>query len=73
MIRKDLHGYMVTEAVKEVEQTIALVRLEQIPQDVEFITGSGIICDTVMKTLEEYELSPHRQMGNSGVICCLIE
>lgn len=74
MISKDLHGYTSPEAIREVDQTIAQVRLKQTPQEVEFITGSGIISDTVKRVLAlDYKLTPRQKLGNSGVIVVYVE
>jgi hypothetical protein len=73
MITRDLHGYIRSEAIRGVNHVVSHIRMRGIPEDAEFITGSGPISDTVMETLTAYGLSPHRKMGNSGVICCFVE
>jgi hypothetical protein len=73
MITRDLHGYIRSEAIHEVNYVVSHVRMKGTPEDAEFITGSGPISDTVMETLTYYGLFPHRKMGNSGVICCFVE
>ena len=74
MIRKDFHGYTVPEAGREVDSVVAHIRQNNIPQEVEFITGSGIIKDAVMDILTlDYRLDPSCRMGNSGVIVVYVE
>jgi len=43
------------------------------PQDIEFITGHGVIRNELVKLLQSYGLTPRTKLGNTGVIVCIIE
>ncbi len=73
MITRDFHGYSLAHALHELEATIALIRCEGRPQDVEFITGRGIIRDRIIIQLKEYDIQPSLKLGNSGVVKAYID
>lgn len=74
MLRKDLHGYTKEQAIRKVDEIVSLIRMTKSDNiRIEFITGSGIIRETVINTLRGYDLDPHLQWGNQGVVVCLVE
>jgi hypothetical protein len=73
MVRKDFHGYKLEDAVREVEQLIGEIRIANTPQHAKFITGHGIIKDTLIQLLHTYNLNPAEDWTNAGVITVAIE
>lgn len=74
MIKRDYHGFTVESALADLSYTISLVRQNRKIEDAEFITGHGIIAERIMNALRyTYKLTPSIQIGNSGVIICIIE
>ena len=56
------------EAVREVELLIGRCRVDDVPQQAQFITGNGEIKKAVLRILDDYGLSGEEQWGNPGVI-----
>lgn len=73
VIKKDFHGYYLDDALQEVELIIGKVRSQQKTEEVEFITGHGVIRKEIVKLLCEYGLEEHQDIGNSGIIIATIE
>lgn len=70
----DLHGFTVPEAERLIDSTVAEIRQNNTPQEVEFITGSGIIKDAVKRILTlDYRLNPRGKLSNSGIVIVYIE
>jgi len=73
MIKKDYHGYILKDALHDVELIIGEIRNKNISDEAEFITGHGIIKKELTNLLRDYNLDPRIQLGNSGVIVVHIE
>jgi hypothetical protein len=73
MIRKDYHGFKLSEALRDLEQTVGYVRMKAKAEDAEIITGFGEIRSEVFSRLQEYGLNPSWKLGNNGTIVCVIE
>lgn len=67
MIRKDYHGWLVEDAVRDVEMEIGRARMGE-STAAEFVTGNGAIKKAVIRILDDYGLTGRDQMGNSGVV-----
>jgi len=73
MIKRDFHGYLLSDALLETQLIIGRVRNNGIPETAEFITGNGRIKIEVFETLKDHGLSPTVKLGNSGGIVVNIE
>ena len=73
MIKRDFHGYLLDDAIHEVEMIIGDIRNSGRTESVELITGHGKIQIAVMELLNDYQISCNIQLGNSGVIVATIE
>lgn len=73
MIKRDYHGFTLEQAMINAHDVVGLARAQRNPVDAEFITGHGIIRDELIKLLQSYGLTPSAQLGNTGVIICIIE
>ncbi len=73
MITKDYHGYTLNDALMDLSFLISTIRMKRDRKEVKLITGHGIIQTEVMNELRNYGLQPTIQLGNSGVILCMIE
>jgi len=78
-IHRDYHGFLLQEAMKDAEDIIYDVRArnlrlkKHVHEDVEIITGNGVIKEHLIALFERYGLKPSVKLGNSGVILCTIE
>lgn len=73
MIKRDYHGWLLTEAVQDVHSIVGDVRKNKKPMPAELITGNGVIKHVVMEILQSYKLVPNVRWGNPGVIDVVIE
>lgn len=73
MIKQDFHGISLLDAQIQLHKLIDKIRLKGIPEDVELIVGHGVIRNQFIDILKLYGLTPSIQLGNSGVIVCVIE
>lgn len=77
MIKRDYHGFTLEQAMANAHDVVGFCRAQALrnsrPVDAEFITGHGIIRDELLKLLQSYGLTPNVQLGNTGVIVCVIE
>jgi hypothetical protein len=73
MISRDYHHHRLDEALRDAESVVAGVRLTRRSEDAQFIVGHGIIRTELKALLERYGLSPKIQIGNTGVLLCIIE
>lgn len=73
MIKRDFHGWLLSDAVKEVHSIVGQVRKDRRPDAAEFITGNGVIKVAVLEILESYKLAPIVRWGNAGTIDVFIE
>lgn len=72
-IKKDFHGYSYNEASDEVHDIVAKIRGARKTENVELITGHGLIRDNIIFILRNYGLHPTIKLGNFGVIVCVVE
>ena len=72
MITRDFHGWTVEDSINEVHRIIGNVRMLGIEEQVEFITGHGIIQNAIMGELVLQGLNPSIQLSNSGVVTVVI-
>ena len=70
---KDYHGWTVEKALQDVDLIIGQVRNQGKSELYEFITGHGAIKPSLMVHLQEYGLISSTKLGNSGVVCVVIE
>jgi len=73
MIRKDFHGYLLSDAIQEVELIIGDIRNRGVTEQVEFITGHGKIQIAITELFNSYHISYNIQLGNSGVVVATID
>jgi len=73
MISRDFHGWTIEESLNEVHRIISNIRMLGTVEQVEFITGHGIIQNAVMDELKTQGLKPAIQLSNSGVVIVVIE
>ena len=73
MIKRDFHGWLLEDALMEIDVIVGDVRQQQSTQHAEFITGRGIIRQAILNLLEEYNLRPDLQWGNDGVVVVTIQ
>lgn len=77
MIRRDYHKFKLHEALCDAEDVINAFRMnrrhKESTEDAEFIVGHGVIRIHLIKLLESHGLSPTPQLGNDGVILCLLQ
>jgi hypothetical protein len=73
MIRRDFHGYLLDDAIHEVEMIIGDVRNRGMSEEVEFITGHGKIQIAIMELFNDYQISSNIQLSNTGVVVATIE
>jgi hypothetical protein len=73
MIVIDYHRFKLDDAMTHVEALISNYRINSTSEDVEFITGYGIIRTELITLLKSYGLDPKYKLGNQGTILCLIE
>ena len=73
-IKEDFHGWKLEEAKQAVEHIISSVRAEGGELvNAEFITGHGVIRDSLLELLKSYGLDANVSWANSGVINAIIE
>lgn len=73
MIKEDFHGYRLGDAIHEAELLISEIRDKRQSRYVQFITGHGIIRDSLIDLFEQYGLKAEISWNNSGMISVLIE
>ena len=73
MIKRDFHGYLLDDAIHEVEMIIGQVRSSGKTEEAEFITGHGKIQIAVLDLLNDYHINSSIQLGNTGVVVATIE
>lgn len=76
MIKIDYHGVTLEAALIKAHDTVGQYRaaaLRSGPQDIEFITGHGVIRHELVKLLQSYGLTPRTKLGNTGCVICTIE
>lgn len=73
MIKRDFHGWLVQDAVREVHNIIGESRNRSKIENAEFITGHGVIKVELIELLKQYDLTPEVQWGNTGVVVVTIE
>lgn len=73
MIRKDFHGYLLADAIQEVELIIGDIRNRGVTEQVEFITGHGKIQIAITELFNSYHIAYNIQLGNSGVVVATID
>ncbi len=83
MITRDYHGTTLEKALRDAETIVDSVRLNRtlnskpgqpLPgEDVQFITGHGVIRGELMNLLRDNGLDPSFKLGNDGVIVCYVE
>ena len=72
-IKRDYHGWKLEDALLDIDRHVSGIRQLRDCKDLELITGHGVIQLEAMKLLHEYGLKPTIQLGNSGVIVCMVE
>jgi hypothetical protein len=69
----DYHNFTLEDALAHAERLVFVVRTKRRTDDVEFITGFGVIRNELMERLKTLGLSPSLKLGNEGVIVCVIQ
>lgn len=73
MIKRDYHGFYKDDALSDAESVIGGVRMRGKAEEVEFITGFGVIREELFHLLEFYSLEPTYKLNNPGTILVVIE
>lgn len=73
MLKRDFHGWTLVDAETEIDVIVGDVRIRKVREQAEFITGRGVIRDSLLEKLKQYGLNAELQWGNDGVISVLIE
>ena len=73
MIRRDFHGWLLEDALQEIDVIVGNVRNNQKSEQAEFITGRGVIREAILNLLLDYGLKAEYQWGNDGVVTTTIE
>jgi len=73
MITKDYHGYYLEDALISAEQLIGQIRMAGKTEQVEFITGFGVIRTELFGLLVKYSLEPSYKLNNAGTITVTVE
>lgn len=77
MIKRDYHNTTLTDALQDAEEAISYVRMNRAhatsTEDAEFIVGHGVIRAALIKLLAEHGITAKPQLGNAGVLVCVIE
>lgn len=73
MTTVDYHSFTLADALAHAERLVFVVRTKRRTDDVQFITGHGVIRTELMNLLQTFGLSPSVQLGNTGVVICTIE
>lgn len=69
----DYHRFKLDAALSHAESVISNIRIQGKSEQIEFITGYGIIRNELMSLLKAYGLDPTFKLGNQGTIVCLVE
>lgn len=69
----DYHNYTLADALAHAERLVFVTRTKRRRDDVEFITGFGVIRTELINLLKNLGLSPSLKLGNEGTIVCIIE
>ncbi len=70
---RDYHGWKLEDAMFDIDRCVSTIREKRDCKDIQFITGHGIIQKEALDLLKAYGLKPTIQLGNSGVIVCMVE
>ena len=73
MIKIDLHGYTVKEAIDVFNGLLNMVRVKNETQIYHFITGQGPIQKNLIKLSEEYDLECSKMISNPGILIVYFE
>jgi hypothetical protein len=73
MIERDFHGYLLDDALREVELIIGDIRKRGVTEEVKFITGHGKIQIGILELFNDYHIGANIQLSNSGVIVATID
>ena len=73
MLTIDLHGYLVEDAIEEVENIIGKIRLEGREEVIKVITGHGKIQKQLMFYLLEHDIEHIFEPGNMGAYIITVE
>lgn len=69
----DYHNFTLEDALAHAERFVFVTRTKHRSDDVEFITGFGVIRTELLERLKTLGLSPSLKLGNEGVIICVIQ
>lgn len=71
----DYHGFKLEDALTNAHTIIGAARMNnnKAYQEVEFITGHGVIKQELITLLQSYGLRPSTKIGNTGCIIVTIE
>lgn len=72
MIKKDYHGWLVEDAVRDVELLVGRARMND-PVLAEFITGNSVIKKAILRVLDDYGLEGEEKWGNVGAITVMLQ
>lgn len=73
MISKDYHGFLLDDAINDLNCVIGEVRMADRTEYAEFITGYGVIRAALHSMLKVHGLDPSYKLGNEGTIVVTIE
>ena len=73
MIERDFHGYLLEDAIREVDLIIGDIRSRGATEEVKLITGHGAIQIAVLELFNDYHIPANIQLGNTGVVVATID
>lgn len=73
MLTIDLHGYLVEDAIEEIERAIGKIRLEGREEVIKVITGHGKIQKQLMFYLLDHGIEHIFEPGNMGAMIITVE